>query len=249
MTKTGNSLCIYSDENPGLCQHFQIFGEPDIIQSWPRREKALVLNGVPVVYFGRTNGGEPIYWTTESDTPAGDASVVGGMVTLIGEYDYKPKGKVEPPENSNALKERTEFEFDMGKSTFSIWMDKWGYLAPSYKDRAQKTLPPTHKSEMYPDRFGSANVLDAERGKLVDYVWLSGSGRSFTRYMGGRITSYDGMNDSTKAVRFSVDLLRKDALVVSAEVYDETETSVHPGGFYATSHIYVTGLSISIEDC
>lgn len=242
MTKTGNSLCIYSNENPALCKHFQIFGEPDIIQSWPRREKALVLNGVPVVYFGRTNGGKPIYWTPDGDTPAGK-----GVVKLRGVFEYRPNGEILPPEGSNALKSSTEVEFDMSKSTFSVWMDERGFPAPP-SGRKDKTAAPTHKSEMYPSRFGSANILNAEHDKLIDWVWLSGYCKVVDRYMGGRVSAYDTFED-TKALRFSVNLRRDDNIVISTDIYDEMETTTHKGGFFMISHMYITGLSVKIENC
>ena len=243
MTKMGNSLCIYSDEEPGLCDNFRILGEPSIIQSWPRAEKVLILNDVPVVYFARTNGGVPIYWTQKGDVPAGS-----GNVKLVGSFSYKKKDKIEPPTDSNALKRSYEFDFKMLESTFSIWATEYGYSAPATQ-RDKKTAPPTHKSEMYPDRFGSKSIIGVEYGKLVDWVWLTGFGKDHTEFMGGRVTSYDGMRNWTKAVKFSVELRAGNMLVVSASAYEERTTSIHPGGFYTLSNNYISGLSIEIRNC
>ena len=64
----------------------------NVLCSWPKAEKILVVNGTPVVYFGRTNDNKPVYWSRTAEVkPATDMDTI----TFERHYDLIPTGESE----------------------------------------------------------------------------------------------------------------------------------------------------------
>ena len=111
MTKCGNSLTLLGDfvvdrvnHKGELCAQDCYKGSSEwrTLCSWPRREKVLLVNNVPVVYFGRTNDNKPIYWS-----PSAEVQLAGGNLAYNRYYDWILTG--EAVESSGGHWERVLF--------------------------------------------------------------------------------------------------------------------------------------------
>lgn len=77
--KAGNSITVWRG---GLCsfdktQEMYTGGSMNVLCSWPKAEKVLAVNNVPVVYFGRTNDNKPMYWSMSAEVkPDSDIGTV-----------------------------------------------------------------------------------------------------------------------------------------------------------------------------
>ena len=102
MTKCGNSLTLLGDfvvdrvnHRGELCAQDCYKGSSEwrTLCSWPRREKVLLVNNVPVVYFGRTNDNKPIYWSPAAEVDASDQEM--GDISWTKTYSWITTGATE----------------------------------------------------------------------------------------------------------------------------------------------------------
>lgn len=97
MTKCGNSLTLLGDfvvdrvnHKGELCAQDCYKGSSEwrTLCSWPRREKVLLVNNVPVVYFGRTNDNKPIYWSPSAEVDAASNSADNSTSGIVYNKHY-----------------------------------------------------------------------------------------------------------------------------------------------------------------
>ena len=74
MTTSGTSLVSYVTQRGvvSLCA-YNLASHARALCSWPKREKVLRVNDVPILYFGRTAKGQTIAWAPENPVDAGRA--------------------------------------------------------------------------------------------------------------------------------------------------------------------------------